>query len=107
MKIIAFVDLHGRMNSLKKIVERANKEDIELVINAGDLSVFGNDLDKIAKKLSKIKKPVIMIPYNHESDLQIMKLCKKIQESCLSSEKMDEKRWAFVYGIWRRRFWIH
>ena len=100
MKILAFVDLHGRMTDLKKLVARANKPDINMVVNAGDLTIFGDKLAKIAKELSKIKKPVIMIPYNHETDEQIYRVCKKYFSLIYLQKKyLRKKDYLFIgYG---------
>ena len=77
MKILAFVDLHGRINELKKLVARANKDDISIVVNAGDLTIYGDKLNFIANELAKTKKLTMMIPYNHETDEQIFKACQR------------------------------
>ena len=100
MKIFAFVDLHGRRTALKKIVARANKPDIDLVVNAGDLTIFGDKLNAIARELSRIKKPIIMIPYNHETDEQILKVCKKYFNMIyLQKRWLRKKEYLFMgYG---------
>ena len=100
MKILAFVDLHGRMTALKKLVARANKPDIDIVVNAGDLSFFGEKLEKIAKQLSKIKKPLIMLPYNHETNKQILDICKKHKNMIYLQKKwMRKNNYLFMgYG---------
>jgi len=100
MKILAFVDLHGRMTALKKLVARANKPDIDLVINAGDLTIFGDKLGVIARELSKIKKPLIMLPYNHETDSEILNVCKKYKQMIYLQRKwMRKNNYLFMgYG---------
>ena len=100
MKILAFVDLHGRKTSLKRLISRANKPDINFVINAGDLTIFGEHLKEIAKELSRIKKPIIMIPYNHETDEQILKICKKYPQMIYLQKKwLRKKEYLFMgYG---------
>jgi hypothetical protein len=77
MKLFAFVDLHGNLSALRHIVERAGKSDIDFVVNAGDLTVFGDKLNFIANELAKTKKLIIMIPYNHETDEEILKICQR------------------------------
>ncbi|HLC98942.1 MAG TPA: metallophosphoesterase [Candidatus Nanoarchaeia archaeon] len=75
MKILAFVDTHGNNRALKSVTEKAGSADI--LICAGDVSVFEQDLDKIMKKLDRIGKPVLIIPGNHESEKSLKSLCKK------------------------------
>ena len=100
MKILAFVDLHGRRTTLKKIVARANKDDIDMVVNAGDLTIFGDKLNSIARELSKIKKPIIMLPYNHETDEEIKNICKKYPQMIYLQKKwLRKKNYLFMgYG---------
>ena len=59
MKILAFVDTHGSMKSLKKVMKKAKKADI--VVCAGDLSIFEEGLDIIIMELNSLKKPVLLI----------------------------------------------
>ena len=77
MKILAFVDTHGSSDALKKVVQKAKKDDVDILACAGDISIFEQDLDKIIKKLDKIGKPVLIIPGNHESDKAMKKACEK------------------------------
>ena len=46
MKILIFADMHGNKKALKEIISRAKKEDIELVVNAGDFTIFGDEQDQ-------------------------------------------------------------
>lgn len=77
MKIFAFTDIHGDIETLKKIVERVNKDDIDIVISCGDLSYFGNGIEEVFKQLSKIKKTVLLISGTHESHDDVEYYCKK------------------------------
>ncbi len=69
IKILAFTDTHGDMYAIKQLVSKSKKADI--IICAGDISNFGNDLDKLAKELIKSNKPILMIPGNHEMTEEI------------------------------------
>ena len=68
MKILALADLHGDMKLLKKLVKRAKEADIDLVVVAGDLTMFEDHLRYIIRKLNTIGKKVLIIPGNHESE---------------------------------------
>jgi len=88
MKILAFSDNHLNEHSIKEIKKKAKKADI--LICAGDLSWFGSGLKDILKDLNKIKKPLYIIPGNHEEwggDLR--KVCK------------NYKNITFVHKTWR------
>ena len=71
MKILAFVDIHGSLKAIKKIKQKAKKAD--LLVCAGDLTIFEQGLGYFLKKLDKLKKPVLIIPGNHESDKDLRK----------------------------------
>ena len=86
MKILCFVDLHGNAPILKKLIERAKKPDIDLVICAGDISVFGDGLSKLVGIAAKVEKPFLIIPGNHESDEEISKACRPFK-NCINIHK--------------------
>lgn len=77
MKILAFVDLHGSLNTLKKISALAKKENVDYVVCAGDLTIFGDAQQLLVKKMDEIGKPVIMLHGNHEDETVLRKMCKK------------------------------
>ena len=70
MKILAFVDTHGSDKAINKIREKAKKENADILICAGDVSVFEQNLEKILKKLDSLNKPVLIIPGNHDGGLR-------------------------------------
>ncbi|MBI2673390.1 metallophosphoesterase [Candidatus Woesearchaeota archaeon] len=75
MKILAFADVHGSMASIKKLKEKA--EFADLLVCAGDISNWSTDTNKMLKELSQIKKPLLMINGNHESDQELREQCKR------------------------------
>ncbi len=75
MKVLAFADVHGSMSSIKKIKEKS--EFVDLAVCAGDMSNWSTDLDEALKGLSKIKKIILMINGNHESDTELKEKCKQ------------------------------
>lgn len=79
MKILAFVDLHENKTALKKIINRAKQKDIDIIVCAGDISIFGEGLDYSLERLNKIGKPILMIHGNHEDDIDLRKRCKKLK----------------------------
>ncbi|PIN85874.1 hypothetical protein COV19_07760 [Candidatus Woesearchaeota archaeon CG10_big_fil_rev_8_21_14_0_10_44_13] len=79
MKILAFVDTHGSSDAIRKVKEKAKKNDVDLLICAGDVSVFEQNLEKILKDLDSLNKPVLIIPGNHESEARLKLLCSKFK----------------------------
>ncbi len=66
-KILAAGDIHGDKGLAKKLAEKAKKENVDLVILAGDLTMFEADTKGIIGPFMKLKKPVLLLHGNHES----------------------------------------
>lgn len=64
MKILGFVDVHADKKTLLALVQKA--KDADVLISAGDLSIFGQGLEESLRLLLKAKKPIFLIPSNHE-----------------------------------------
>jgi len=75
MKILSFVDMHGSLKALKKLEEKVKKENPDVIICAGDMSIFEQNLDYIMHKISKFKKPILVVHGNHEGDASLKKSC--------------------------------
>ncbi len=77
MRILNFVDMHGSVKALNKIKEMA--ENADLVICAGDFSMWGRAQEAILRQFNSLKKPFIIITGNHESDAEIKGFCKEFK----------------------------
>lgn len=66
MNILAFTDLHGSKKALQRLVEKS--KDAEIILAAGDITIFENSMPEILRELNRIGKPVLLIPGNHESE---------------------------------------
>ena len=66
-KILAIGDIHGDTGLVKRLVERAKKENVDLVILAGDITMSEQAIENIVGPFVKAKKQVLLIPGNHES----------------------------------------
>ncbi len=66
-KILAIGDIHGDTGLVKKLAERAQKENVDIVILAGDLTFAEMSIKDIVGPFAKVKKDVLLIPGNHES----------------------------------------
>jgi len=73
MKILAFVDVHEDMKALNKIIDKS--KDVKLLVCAGDLTVFEQNMDLMLSMLNNTGKPVLMIPGNHETSTNLRKAC--------------------------------
>jgi uncharacterized protein len=66
-KILAIGDIHGDTRLVKKLVEKAKKQKVDLVILAGDLTFAETSTKNIVGPFVKAKKEVLLIPGNHET----------------------------------------
>ena len=76
MKALVFSDIHASNTSIKKLKERAKKEDADLLISCGDLVTFGSGINEVIKKFD-MGKLMLAIPGNHETPEQIKRAEKK------------------------------
>lgn len=67
MKILSAGDLHGDIGIVKKLAEKAEKENVDLVILAGDLTEGDEKTDNMIGPFLKKHKKVLIVPGNHES----------------------------------------
>jgi Icc-related predicted phosphoesterase len=66
-KILAIGDIHGDTGLVKKLAEKAQKENVDIVILAGDLTFAEMSVKDLIGPFAKAKKDVLLIPGNHES----------------------------------------
>jgi hypothetical protein len=99
MKILAFVDLHGNKKALEKIIHRANKKDIEMVVCAGDFTIFGQGEEIILSKLNRIGKPVLFVHGNHEDDDILRKRC-YLLKNCYFIHKNKFRKNSYLFIGW-------
>jgi len=82
MKILAFTDFHGDKKMISKILKRSRKENPDVLVCAGDFTVFGKNLDKIMSNFL-IGKPFVFIPGNHEDNEKSLYVFAKKAEALL------------------------
>lgn len=66
MRILGAGDLHGQIDIAYKLAERAEKENVDLVILCGDIS-DDDTIDNILKPFKDKNKKILLISGNHES----------------------------------------
>ncbi len=66
-KILAIGDIHGDTGLVKRLAEKAEKENVDLIILAGDLTFAEQSTKNLIGPFIKAKKQVLLIPGNHES----------------------------------------
>lgn len=65
MRILAFVDTHGNDRHLSNIIKKSH--DADVLLCAGDFTVFEDNMQHILRILNSVGKPVMLIHGNHES----------------------------------------
>jgi Icc-related predicted phosphoesterase len=76
LKLLLFSDIHSNLDRCQALVELAKKEDVEVVIGAGDLGNLRTGLSRVVGILKEITKPVILTPGNSESETELSEACK-------------------------------
>ena len=77
MKILAASDIHGDKSALENLVKKAKKENVDLVVLCGDMTLFEDDLTGIVGPFKELNKKIIMIPGNHENFSSVEYLAKQ------------------------------
>ena len=79
MKILAFTDIHGSLHAIRRIEQKIRTQKPDLLVCAGDISIFENGVMGILRKLNKLNKPLIIIHGNHEDASTFVKLSKSFK----------------------------
>lgn len=67
IKILAAGDIHGDTGLVKRLAKKAKKENVDIVILAGDLTFDESSTSGIIGPFVKEKKTVLLLHGNHES----------------------------------------
>lgn len=87
MKLLAFTDLHLSSYAFKKIKSKAKRQKPDLLISAGDLTIFEHGLDFILNKLNSFNVKTLLIHGNHETASVMKRLCKKYKNMVFIHKK--------------------
>ncbi|HOW36768.1 MAG TPA: metallophosphoesterase [Candidatus Pacearchaeota archaeon] len=66
VKILAVGDIHGDKELVKRLAKKAEKENVDLVVLAGDIS-HNDNTENLIGPFVKAKKHVLLVPGNHDS----------------------------------------
>jgi len=89
MKILAISDIHGDTKLAKDVAKMADKEKVDLVIIAGDITDFNRKQNNLIKPFNK-NKNILLIHGNHEDENTIKKFS-KIYKNALNLHKKHHK----------------
>ena len=74
MKILAFTDIHGSLLALRRIEQKVKSQNPDLLVCAGDISIFEHGIIGLMRRLNKLNKNIIIIQGNHEDERTFNKL---------------------------------
>jgi Icc-related predicted phosphoesterase len=75
MRVLSFADMHGNRSAFDAL--RIKAKDADLIICAGDISVFERMLDELIFKLAELGKPTLILHGNHENTASIKDVIRK------------------------------
>jgi Icc-related predicted phosphoesterase len=73
MKYLLFSDIHCDRAACERLVLRS--KDADIAIGAGDFGLLRKGLRQTIDALSRITIPTILVPGNHESDVDLLDAC--------------------------------
>lgn len=79
MKLFAIVDTHENASAMKKAEKTIAEERPDIIICAGDLSIFEQQLSKMVRWLASFKRPTFIVHGNHETASHLMRECEKYE----------------------------
>lgn len=96
IKVLFVVDIHNSKSAFGEVLQKA--KNVDLVVDLGDCSFFGDGQEKIIKEYSKLKKPVLILHGNHEFSDDLKKLSSKHENLFFLHEKFFEFENIIFYG---------
>jgi Icc-related predicted phosphoesterase len=109
-KIMAIGDIHGDTGLVKKLAEKAKKENVDLVIIPGDLTMIEQSTKNLLGPFVKAGKEILILPGNHESIPTINFLAEKYPKTKnlhgTSFKKGDMGIFGAGYATSVGPFWI-
>ena len=67
MKVLAIGCIHGDKQLVQRLAEKAEKEEVDLVLLAGDLTMFDQSTEGLVGPFVEKGKKVMLVPGNHET----------------------------------------
>ncbi|MGV8172231.1 MAG: metallophosphoesterase family protein [Candidatus Woesearchaeota archaeon] len=77
MKVLFFVDTHGSRGCLRRLREKST--DVDLLVCAGDFTIFEGGMTSILKDFNDIGKPMLLIHGNHETSSSVLVECAQLK----------------------------
>ena len=98
MKIFAFTDSHGVPEIHTKVSRRIKKYKPDIVLCAGDFTLFGKDTKKILERFNRMHKKFFLIHGNHEEEDEVARICKRLKNIEFIHRKVVEFEGVYFVG---------
>ena len=100
MKLLAFTDIHGSSISLNRLEQKIKSQKPDIIVCAGDISIFEHGLIGIMRKLNRLHSKIIMVHGNHEDEKNFKRLAKLFKNlKCIHNGFHTEGNFLFLgYG---------
>ena len=96
MKVLIFVDLHDDDQSFLALKEKA--KSVEIILGAGDYSLFGHNLREVLEKINSLNKPTYLIHGNHESSQEMINCMKGLKNLIFIHKKQVKYKDLLITG---------
>lgn len=98
IRILAVSDLHNNPFGMKFAREIAQMFNVDMVLDAGDLTDFGSNYENdLGKQLDKFGCPHVFVTGNHDS-LQTVSELKKLKNTCVLDQKAVKLKGLQILG---------
>ncbi|MAG45251.1 MAG: hypothetical protein CMH63_00570 [Nanoarchaeota archaeon] len=104
MKLFLFTDPHGDKKTIFNLIKKIKKSKPDLILCAGDLTNFGDNLRGLILKFESLKIPMLIIPGNHETNSDLNKALKKTKNILNLHKKSYELNNYLFFGYGLRGF---
>jgi len=97
MKVLLCSDIHNHKPSLALL--RSKSKNVDLIICAGDMSLWDCGLESTLKELSSFGKPVFVIHGNHEDAIETKNVCLKFDNLTFFHKEVVKFKDLFLIGF--------
>jgi Icc-related predicted phosphoesterase len=97
MKYLLFSDIHCDRTACERLVEKS--ADADIVIGAGDFGLLRKGVQETIDALSGIDAPTILVPGNHESDVELRDACRGLPHFQVLHGRSTEVLGVRLFGI--------
>ncbi|MBI2565151.1 metallophosphoesterase family protein [Candidatus Woesearchaeota archaeon] len=107
MKIFAFADWHADMGLYKKMLQKIELSKPDVIVCAGDFTIFEQNINVVMKKISDMGECVLLIHGNHETEQVARKACEPYKNVIFLHKRFFHFNGYTFFGYGGGGFSIH